>query len=235
MNKGSKPQLPKHVCIIMGGSGRWAREQGLPEIKGYYKGTEVLKEMATVLVKSDIKYVSALIFSTDDWTRPKSEVDYLMKLIVRFLSVNREEFAQNNMRLMHLGSREGLPKSVLKSIDETVRATETCTGGVFALAINYGGQQEIVDACKKLLRQRKDPVRLSAREFEKALYMPDLPPVDLVIRTAADYRTDGFMMWHAAQAEYVFIDKLWPDFSRQDLKFAILYYARKSRQSGQGA
>lgn len=224
--------LPTHLGIILDGNRRWAVEQNLPTLKGHYQGAEVLRDISLAAIKGGIKYMSAFVFSTENWNRSKTEVTYLMKLIIKFLEKYLEEIGENQIRIVHVGSRDGLPKNVLKALDDAVRRTEHHTRGTLALCINYGGQQEIVDAAKKLLRQNVDPARLSMRDFEACLYAPELPPVDLVIRTSGEYRTSGFMLWRAAYAEYVFIDKYWPDFTRADLKFALLYYAKRQRRFG---
>ncbi len=224
--------LPAHIGFIMDGNRRWAREQNLPTLKGHYQGAQALKATALSAINAGIKYVSVYAFSTENWNRPKSEVSYLMKLIIKFVDEYTDELEENEVRLVHMGSREGLPKNVLQAIDKAVKKTERFDRGTIALCINYGGHQEIVDAAKKLLRQNIDPKRLSVREFERALYMPEIPPVDLVVRTSGEYRTSGFMLWRAAYAEYVFIDKYWPDFTKQDLKMVLLYYAKRQRRFG---
>lgn len=228
----SKIVLPVHIGFIVDGNRRWAKEQNLPSIRGHQQGYEVLKDISLNAINAGIKYVSAFCFSTENWNRSKTEVSYLMKLIVKLLSENLDEIEKNDVRIVHVGSREGLPKAVLSAIDNAVRKTENHKKGTLALCINYGGQQEIVDAAKKLLRQNVDPRRLSIREFEKVLYVPELPPVDLVVRTSGEYRTSGFMLWGAAYAEYAFIDKFWPDFTKQDLKMVLLHYASRHRRFG---
>lgn len=228
----SKIQLPSHLGLILDGNRRWATDQGLPAIKGHYEGAEVLKRIGIMAINAGIKYVSAFVFSTENWGRSKTEVSALMKLIIRFLDIYMKDIQDNEIKIVHVGARDGLPKSVLKAIDKAVKNTENNTRGTLALCINYGGQQEIVDATKKLLRHNFDPKRLSIREFEEALNEPELPPIDLVIRTSGEYRTSGFMLWRAAYAEYMFVDKYWPDFGKQDLKLCLLQYAKRQRRFG---
>lgn len=232
MSEAPKLALPKHLGIILDGNRRWAKEKNLPTLKGHYQGAENLRTISLAAIRGGVKCLSAYLFSTENWSRSKTEVEYLMKLITRFLEKYLDELAENEIRIVHVGAREGLPKGVLKAIDNAARRTEGFSRGTLALCINYGGQQEIVDAAKKLLRERIDPVRLSVRDFERALYVPELPPVDLVIRTSGEYRTSGFMLWRAAYAEYIFIDKYWPDFSVRDLRMALLYYAKRKRRFG---
>ncbi len=231
-SQSGKLVLPTHLGLIMDGNRRWAKEQNLPTLKGHYQGAEVLKDIAVTAIHSGIPFVSVFAFSTENWTRSKSEVTYLMKLIIRFAQQYLDEFAEKDIRLVHIGARDGLPKDVLNALDKAAKRTAAGKKGTLALCINYGGQQEIVDAAKKLLRHNVNPRSLSVREFERYLYEPDVPPLDLVIRTSGEYRTSGFMLWRAAYAEYVFIDKYWPDFSKQDLKMALLYYARRQRRFG---
>lgn len=225
-------ELPKHLGIILDGNRRWAKEQNLPTLKGHYQGAEVLRTICLAAINGGIKNLSAFAFSTENWNRSKTEVNYLMRLIIKFFEKYLDEIAQNEIRIIHVGSRDGLPKNVLKALDDAVRRTRDFSRGTLALCINYGGQQEIVDAAKKLLRHGADPVRLSVREFEKVLYAPELPALDLVIRTSGEYRTSGFHLWRAAYAEYIFIDKYWPDFTVQDLRFALLYYTKRQRRFG---
>ncbi len=232
MADSQKIVLPKHLGIILDGNRRWAKEQNLPTLKGHYQGAEVLRTVSLAAIRGGVEVLSAYVFSTENWSRSKTEVSYLMKLIIKFFEKYLEEIAENEIRIVHVGARDGLPKEVLRAIDNAAKRTENFTRGTLALCINYGGQQEIVDATKKLLRERMDPMRLSVREFEKYLYVPELPPVDLVVRTSGEYRTSGFHLWRAAYAEYIFVDKYWPDFTVQDLKLALLYYAKRQRRFG---
>lgn len=224
--------LPKHLGLILDGNRRWAAEQNLPAAKGHYEGAEVLRDIAIAAVNSGVKYLSAYVFSTENWKRSKTEVNLLMRLIIRFSEKYLDELMANDIRLIHVGSREGLPRSVLSAIDKAARKSQHCKKGVLALCINYGGQQEIVDAAKELLKRKANPRHLDIREFESALYAPSLPPLDLVIRTSGEQRTSGFMLWRSAYAEYIFVDKYWPAFDRQDLKAALLEFARRQRRFG---
>lgn len=225
-------ELPTHLGFILDGNRRWATEQNLPALKGHYQGAEVLKKISLAAFKTGIPYISAFVFSAENWKRSKTEVTYLMRLLVTLTTKHLEEFNENNIKVLFVGAREGLPKAVLQALDKLVKQTESNTAGTLALCINYGGQQEIVDAAKKLLRFKIDPKRLSIREFENALYAPELPPIDLVVRTSGEYRTSGFMLWRAAYAEYVFVNKYWPAFTVQDLRTVLSYYAKRQRRFG---
>ncbi|MCA9348086.1 di-trans,poly-cis-decaprenylcistransferase [Candidatus Saccharibacteria bacterium] len=231
-SSGKNINLPSHIGYIVDGNRRWAKANGLASLQGHKRGFEVLRDISIASIEAGVQYVSAFCFSTENWNRSKTEVSYLMKLIVKLLNENINDMADRNIRIVHVGARDGLPKSVLVAIDKAVAKTADCTKGTLALCINYGGQQEIVDATKKLLRQRPDPVRLTIDDFSKALYTPYIPDIDLVVRTSGEYRTSGFMLWRTAYAEYSFVDKCWPDFTKQDLKLVLLDYARRHRRFG---
>lgn len=232
MSENKKINLPTHIGFIVDGNRRWAKVNNLPSMKGHQVGFEVLKDISIATINAGIEYVSAFCFSTENWSRSKKEVTYLMKLIINLLDNHLGEIQQNDIRIVHVGARDGLPKRVLIAIDKAVSETAKCKKGTLALCINYGGQQEIVDATKRLLRENIDPRKLSIKEFEKALYAPELPPLDLVIRTSGEFRTSGYMLWRAAYAEYAFVNKFWPDFTKQDLKLVILQYASRHRRFG---
>lgn len=223
---------PLHIGIIMDGNRRWAKSKNLPTLKGHYAGAENLRTIAFAAQEQGIKYLSAFAFSTENWQRSKSEVSYLMRLIVVFLDRYMQEFIDHKVRVLFIGSREGLPKQILKALDDAVEQTKQFKGTTLALCINYGGQQEIVDAAKQLLKERFNPDKLSADEFARRLYAPQLPPLDLVVRTSGEFRTSGFMLYRSAYAEYAFVEKHWPDFSPQDLKDVVSYYGFRQRRFG---
>ncbi len=223
---------PRHIGIIMDGNRRWAKQKALPALKGHYAGAENLRTIAFAAQDEGVKYVSAFAFSTENWQRPKTEVMYVMRLIVVFLDKYLQDFFDRKVRLVFAGSRDGLPKKVLAALDDAAEKTKRFKGTTLALCINYGGQQEIVDAARQLLKERFNPDKLSADEFARHLYAPDLPPLDLIIRTSGEFRTSGFMLYRSAYAEYAFVEKHWPDFTPQDLKDIIKYYGFRQRRFG---
>jgi undecaprenyl diphosphate synthase len=225
-------QLPRHLGLILDGNRRWAKAHNMPSLKGHKKGYENLKDIALEAFHLGIPYISAFIFSTENWNRSKSEVTYLMSLIRHLVERDLTDFVKQNIKLVFVGAKEGLPSNVWQSIDKAVKATAKNTGGTLGLCINYGGQHEIADALRKLLRHRVDPNKLTKKEIEKALYAPELPPIDLVVRTSGEFRLSGFMLYRIAYAELVFIDKHWPDFSKQDLRIVLSYYSERSRRFG---
>jgi undecaprenyl diphosphate synthase len=228
----SAPVVPRHVGLILDGNRRWAKAHDLPSLQGHVKGAEILRDIALEAHKSGVKYLSAFMFSTENWSRSKEEVSYLMRLIISFLKKYMKDFTTHDIKLVHVGSRDGLPKIVLLAIDAAVAKTRHHKGGTLALCINYGGQQEILDASRRVLKLGIHPNRLTQAEFEKHLYAPEVPQIDLVIRTSGEFRTSGFMLYRAAYAEYMFIDKFWPDFSRQDLRDSLDSYAERKRRFG---
>jgi undecaprenyl diphosphate synthase len=224
--------LPKHIGFILDGNRRWAKEQGIPTLQGHRKGLDNFKDISIAAVHMGVRYVSAFMFSTENWNRAKTEVDYLMRLLIRFATSYVDELLENDIKVVHVGSREGLPPAVVRAIDGAAAKTAHCKKAVLALCINYGGQQEIVDATKKLLRERVDPVRLTTKDFAKQLYQPDLPELDLIVRTSGEYRLSGFMLWRASYAELMFVDKHWPAFTKQDLEIVLSQYAGRQRRFG---
>ncbi len=228
----SRQVLPKHLGLILDGNRRWAAQHGLPSLRGHQKGYEALKDIAIEAINSGIPYVSAFIFSTENWKRSKSEVTYLMRLIIRLTQKELDKFMDQNIKLVFVGTKEGLPAKVWEAIDHAVHKTAKNTKGTVGLCINYGGQQEITDAVRKLLRRKLDPQRLTSHDIEASLYAPELPPVDLVVRTSGEFRLSGFMLYRVAYAEFIFVDKHWPDFTKQDLRLVLQYYAARKRRFG---
>lgn len=224
--------LPGHVGFILDGNRRWAKSKGLSSLKGHQKGAENLRIIANEAYSLGINNLSVYLFSTENWQRTKEEVGYLMRLIVSFLGKYVDELVEKEVGLVFVGSRHGIPKYVMESIDNAAEKTKKFKSKKFAVCINYGGQQEIVDAAKKLLKHRIDPDSLTPKKFAEYLYAPDLPPLDLVVRTSGEYRLSGYMLYSAAYAEMMFVDKFWPDFNKQDLKLVLKNYAERQRRFG---
>lgn len=221
-------QKLSHLGIILDGNRRWARAKGLPIVEGHRVGLEVFKDVSLAAFERGISVVSAYIFSTENHNRPQEEVSYLMKLVVKAVEKHLNTFHEAGIKLVHLGSRENLNKTVLDAIDRSVEKTKDNTKGTLALCFNYGGKQEIVDAVK-LLRESGEETTEDA--IEKHLY-GEVPPVDLIIRTSGEQRTSGFMLWRAAYAEMLFVEKMWPDYTVEDLEGAIECYNNRERRYG---
>lgn len=221
--------LPGHVGIILDGNRRWAKQQGLPTLEGHRRGAEVFKEIASHAFNKGVSSVSAYIFSTENWQRTEEEVGYLMQLVTKAVDQYLDEFHERGIRIVILGRREGLRKKVLESIARTEEKTKNNTAGTLALCFNYGGREEIADAANKLVAEGKE---ITAENIGKAIYQPDLPDMDLVIRTSGEHRLSGYMLWRAAYSELYFTPTMWPAFTTTDFDAALDDYAGRQRRFG---
>jgi len=223
--------VPNHLGLILDGNRRWARAKGLSSLEGHKKGYENLKLIAEEAFDSGVGYVSAYVFSNENWNRSKEEVGYLMRLVVSVVSNDLKKLIDKNVKVVFLGSRDRLSKEVLRAIDEAEEKSKTKTGGVLALCLNYGGQQEIVNAVNLILKSgKKDPITEST--LNKYLFHPELPPVDFMVRTSGEKRLSNFMLWRMSYAEMHFVDMHWPAFTKSDLHDALEEYARRQRRFG---
>ena len=231
-----KKNMPKHIAIIMDGNGRWAKEQGKPRTYGHYAGAERLKEIVRIADNIGVKALSAYAFSTENWKRPAAEVNFIMKLLDRYLTNEIETFQKNNVCVRFMGSREGLPKNVQEKMDNAIQQTKHNTGIILNLAINYGGQAEILQAVKKIAAEVKDGLlsidEINLTSFENYLYTKDLPPLDLLIRTGGDSRVSNFMLWQIAYAEIWNTEIYWPDFSSEYFLQAVRDFQKRDRRFG---
>lgn len=228
MSDNAKPL--QHLGLILDGNRRWARAHNLPTLQGHKKGYENLKVIVKEAINSGIPFVSAYIFSTENWKRSQEEVSYLMDLALFVAKNEVKELHKENIRVVFLGSKEKLSNKLIQAIDKAEQLTQDNKKGTLALCFNYGGLQEIADAATKALSTGRSA--LTPEDIEQHLYAPDIPPVDLVIRTSGEQRISGFMLWRAAYAEMLFVQKNWPDFSVDDLKSAVDYYSSRERRFG---
>lgn len=224
--------IPAHLGLIIDGNRRWAKANALSQLEGHRKGYENLKIIGKAAIKRGVKYVSVYAFSTENWDRSKEEVDYLMKLLVWVAKHEVSELHKNNIKVKFLGSEEKLKPNVLKAIRGAEEKTKNNIAGTLALCINYGGHQEIVDATKKIIASGVSVEQVTKRLIEQNLYSPEIPPIDLLIRTSGEQRLSNFMLWRAAYSELYFVKKHWPDFNEQDLDEALEEYARRERRFG---
>lgn len=222
--------VPRHLGIILDGNRRWAKEHGLKTLDGHQKGAEVFREVVLSAFDRGIEFVSGFVFSTENWRRTEEEVSYLMGTVIKVVDKYLDEFHQKGIRILILGSQEGLSNKVKKALQKTIDKTAENTRGTVALCFNYGGKQEIIDAIKQVPAEEiKD---LTPDNFEQYLYASEVPAVDMVVRTSGEHRTSGFMLWRADYAELLFVDKLWPDFTVQDLDQVIDVYKQRRRRFG---
>lgn len=224
--------IPQHVGFIVDGNRRWAKQHGLPTYEGHLAGYNVLKEVALATLASGVSYASAYVFSTENWKRSEAEVSKLMALIVRAFKSDLHIFIDHNVRLKIIGSRDHLSAKVNKVLDEAEARTAELTGGTFVVCLNYGGQAEIADACKKIVQSGIDPELITPELIEQHLYAPEIPPIDIVVRTSGEQRLSNFMLWRAAYSELLFLDKLWPDMTKDDVTSILEEYSRRSRRFG---
>ncbi len=230
MGETDANSVPRHLGLILDGNRRWAKQQGLNTLEGHQKGAEVFREVVYAALNRGVEFVSAWVFSTENWQRTQEEVSYLMNLVLKVADKYLDEFHQKGVKILILGSREGLDDKVKQTLDRVVVKTKDNTKGTVALCFNYGGQQEIIDAVKRLPEAEK--AGLTPDTFEQYLYSKDVPDVDLIIRTGGEQRTSGYMLWRADYAELLFVDKLWPDFSESDLYAALDEYKKRNRRFG---
>lgn len=222
-------KIPTHLSIILDGNRRWAKENGLSPAEGHRQGYENLKLIGKATIRRGVKYLSVFGFSTENWQRKPSEVKHLMSMAYQIATNDLQEFNQEDIRIVWLGRMEGLSQRLVKALQKAEKLTAKNSRGTLAICFNYGGQQEIVDAAKDVVKRG---IEITQDAITKALYMPELPAVDLMVRTAGEKRLSNFMTWRAAYAELYFSDKLWPDFSEADLDKALKAYANRKRRFG---
>lgn len=222
--------VPAHAGIIMDGNGRWAKARGLPRTEGHREGLRVAKRVIRAAEDLGIRYLSLYTFSTENWKRAAEEVSFLMSLISRHLKAEFDFYRDNHIRIVHSGDPSGLPDDVREALRSVIADTACFDGITVNLAINYGGRDEIVRAVRKLLRG--GGADISEDDFRSFLDSPDLPDPDLVIRTGGDMRLSNFLLWESAYAELFFSEKLWPDWTEDDLKKAVESYSSRERRFG---
>jgi undecaprenyl diphosphate synthase len=228
--------IPQHIGIIMDGNGRWAEKRGLQRIEGHRAGEAAIMEVVRACVGLGVQALTLFAFSTENWSRPPEEVLFLVNMSKDILQRRLDEFNSLGVRMRHLGLREGLPDEVLRWFDLAAETTRENGKMTLVIAFNYGGRREILDAAstaaKKIAAGELSEEEKGEELIKQFLYIPELPDIDLLIRTGGEKRLSNFMLWHLAYAELYFTDILWPDFSRNDLEEAIRDYQRRERKFG---
>ncbi len=228
--------IPQSVAIIMDGNGRWAKQRDWPRPLGHQEGAKVVRQIVTAAAQLGLDSLSLYSFSQQNWNRPPEEVDALMHLYAEYLVHERETIMENNIRLRHLGQREGLPQMVLDELDESVRVSASNTGMYLCLALNYGAREEILHAAQTLAREvqqgKIDASDIDAARFTNTLDTCGVPDPDLLIRTAGEMRISNYLLWQVSYAEFYVTEKYWPDFTEADLHEAIRAYAKRDRRFG---
>lgn len=224
--------LPHHLGLILDGNRRWAKEHGLRPFEGHRRGYLRLKKIALASFDKGIPYVSAYVFSTENWHRSKQEVAYLMDLLKWVATHEIQSLHKHNVKAIFLGIDQGLDPELIAAIRAGEAKTANNTGGTLVFCLNYGGQQEMADAAANLIRSGIAAEDVTPELFSRHLYGPDLPPIDFIIRTSGEQRLSGFMLWSAAYAELKFVLKNWPAFTVADLDAALHDYAQRQRRFG---
>lgn len=228
----SRENLPVHVGIIMDGNGRWAKLKGKKRTAGHTEGLEAAKKIAKAASDMGIKYLTLYVFSTENWKRTEEEVGYLMNLIKMHLKAEFEFYRSNRLRVKVLGNVEGLPPDIQEEIHETEKETAQFTGTTIVLAINYGGRDEIIRGIKKISKSGVSLNNMTEKDFSSYLDFPELPDMDLLIRTGGEKRISNFLLWQSSYAELIFCDTLWPDYSKELFEENILEYQKRTRKFG---
>ncbi|MFN7099675.1 MAG: isoprenyl transferase [Flavobacterium sp.] len=236
LEKINTTKLPQHLAIIMDGNGRWAKQQGLLRSLGHEKGTKSVKVIIESCAKLGIGYLTLYAFSTENWNRPKLEVETLMRVLINSLKKELTTLQKNNIKLNAIGNLELLPKSAQKELLDVIEKTKNNSQMTLTLALSYGSREELTTAFKKICSKVKNNIisidSIDDSIINEHLYTQNLPDVDLLIRTSGEHRISNFLLWQIAYAELYFTDILWPDFKEQDLYEAIISYQNRERRFG---
>ena len=223
--------LPEHIAIIMDGNGRWAKNRKMPRSAGHVAGAKTFKTIARYCNKIGLKYLTVYAFSTENWKRPKAEVDGIMNLLRDYLK-DAENFKDENIRVRFIGDLEPLADDIKALIDKNVKGSENATGLTLYIAINYGGRDEITNAVKEIVKEGIPPEDITEDTVSEHLYTKDCPDPDFIIRPSGEYRLSNYLIWQSAYAEYWFSDILWPDFTPKHLEKAIEDFNKRNRRFG---
>lgn len=232
MTERNKPVVPSHLGLILDGNRRWARARGLPTLEGHNRGYDNLKTITKAAINHGVKYVSAYIFSKENWNRTSAEVKYLMNLAYLLINKDVNELNKEDIRVVCLGSRERLSPKLIKAIEKAEEKTKHNSRGTLALCFNYSGREELADAVKHIIEQKLPFEKINDDTLSAFLYHPEVPDIDLLVRTSGEQRLSGYMLYRMNYAELYFTDKHWPDFSEQDLDAALAEYASRQRRYG---
>ncbi len=228
--------VPKHVAIIMDGNGRWAEKKGLPRVAGHKEGVHVVNKIVRAASNANVEVLTLFAFSTENWKRPKPEVDFLMKLPKEFLHIYLPEIMENNVKINTIGEIDELPKHAKSAFDYAMEKTKNNTGMILNFALNYGGRFEIIQAIKHLVNDMEtskvSSEVLDEKLFSRYLYTNDFRDPDLLIRTSGEKRLSNFLLWQCAYSEFWFTDVLWPDFDEQVFHEALNEYQHRKRRYG---
>ena len=232
ISAGELKQLPQHVAIVPDGNGRWAQKRGLPRVAGHRAGILNMLKLVQYINEYPIKYLTFYGFSTENWSRPELEVRGIFEIVQKFVDEHLEVIHRANIKIRHIGRKEGLPPFLAKAIDNSVALTAANSGMTLLVAWNYGGRAEIVDAVNRIISDNPIPTLIDEKSFPDFLYTAGVPDVDLLIRTGDVTRLSNFLLWQTAYAEYYFSKVLWPDFNKAEIDKALLAYSQRERRFG---
>lgn len=229
-------RLPRHIAFIMDGNGRWAKKRGLPRTAGHHEGGKALLKVLNKCNELGIEAITVFAFSTENWSRPKEEVEYLMKLPNQYIKTYLPKIKEANIKMNFIGFLDVLPEEMKENIRLAMQETKDNTGMIFTIALNYGAQDEILYAVKQIAREYHEGnitlEDITKEYFEKKLFTSDLPPIDLMVRTSGELRISNFLLWQIAYSELYFVPKLWPDFNEKELRKALIAYQKRKRRFG---
>lgn len=235
-NKIDMERLPRHIAIILDGNGRWAKKRGFGRSMGHREGARAVKRVIEIAYDMGIRYLTFFAFSSENWSRPKEEVDELMNLCLYYLKSAETDTSGKNVRLRIIGSREGLSQEIVEQIHKVEEHSKNNDKMTLVIALNYGGRQDILQAVQKTIDDVQNGILsrdgITEAEFEKRLYTVGIPDPDLLIRTSGEMRLSNFLIWQCSYTEYYFPSVLWPDFNEKHLKEAILEYQKRNRRFG---
>ena len=224
--------LPKHIAITMDGNGRWAKEKGKNRLFGHNNGVEAVRDTVEGAVEYGIKYITLFAFSTENWNRPKHEVNALMSLLISSIHKETKTLIENDIRLQTIGNIQQLPKKCQNELSESIELTKENKKMTLILALSYSGKWEIINAVKEIINNKISEAAVNEELFKQYLTTKNVPDPELLIRTSGEHRISNFMLWQIAYSELYFTDKMWPDFRRADLKEAIINYQKRERRFG---
>jgi undecaprenyl diphosphate synthase len=225
-------KLPKHIAIIMDGNGRWAKSRGLPRIEGHRAGTESLRKVIRACVEFNVPYLTIYAFSTENWARPKEEVNGLMMLLESVVVNELDELHQEGVCIRHIGRLEAMPAGLAAKVKNAIQVTKNNTNLYLTIAWNYGGRDEIVYAVQQLIKGGIRPEEVTEQAINAALFTAGTPDPDLVIRTSGELRLSNFLVWQSAYSEWFITPVYWPDFGKEELRQAILDFGKRDRRYG---
>jgi undecaprenyl diphosphate synthase len=226
------PEIPRHIAIIMDGNGRWAARRGLPRLAGHQHGTDNIRRITTAAAEIGVEYLTLWAFSTDNWRRPRDEIEGILQILAGVIERETEELDRQGAQLRHIGSLEGLDPQLQAAVRAAVDRTRTNDRLILTLAFNYSGRQELLAAIKSLLASGVPAAAVDEETVQKHLFTRDLPDPDLIIRTSGEHRISNFLLWQSAYSELFFTPTLWPDFGPEDLLEAVTEFGRRERRFG---